>query len=160
MKGKFWPYILPLPPTEQYSLLSSVFGSKISVRILQLTAPGVRTYQKDLIDKLSEYSNKTVIEKLKRLVASGVLEEGMEKRKISRSKMGWVKWYEPTFLGKWFFLLLLPPKDVPKEDAEKILMELFALYARNAVELCATYNIDPTLLEKALQDALLASRKT
>jgi len=47
-----------------------------------------------------------VIEKLKKLVASGVLEEGMEKKMISKTKMGWVKWYQPTFLGKRISTLL------------------------------------------------------
>ena len=151
---KLWPYILPLPPTEQYSLLSSVFASEVSVKILQLIAITGRVYQKDLISQLHEYSNKTVIAKLRRLVSSGVLREGMEKRRVSEDKTGWVKWYEPTFLGKWLSLLLLPPEKIPKLKAEKILLELFEYYLKNAVKLCHEYGIDPKLLKKAFNSAI------
>lgn len=151
---KLWPYILPLPPTEQYTLLSSVFASEVSVKILQYIALEGRVYQKDLIERLGEYSNKTVIAKLKKLVSSGVLKEGMEKRRVGGEKLGWVKWYEPTFLGKWLSLLLLPPDKLPKLKAEKILLELFEYYIKNAVKLCREYGIDPKLLTKAFKAAL------
>ena len=156
MKKKVWPYVLPLPLTEQYSLLSSVFASKVSVKILEFAGSEKRIYQKDLIERLSEYSNKTVIGKLKKLVASGVLNEGMEK-KVKHAKIAWVKWYEPTFIGKWISLLLQPPGKVPHKEAERILVELFGLYAKSAINLCVQYNIDPDVLRDAFEEAFKTS---
>jgi len=45
-------------------------------------------YQKDLIEELNEYSNKTVILKLKKLVESGILNEGVEKRSSNQKTFG------------------------------------------------------------------------
>lgn len=159
MKGKVWPYILPLPLDESYSLLSLVFSSNVSVDILRLVALTDKVYQKELIERLKKYSNKTVIEKLKRLVASKVLREGMEKKR-AKGKTVWVKWYEPTFLGRWLALLLLPPKMVSREEAEKIVTELFKLYVSNVVRFCQAYDIDPDKLKTTFQEAFKVSSRS
>ena len=159
MERKVWPYILPLPLNEQYTLLSSVFASRVSVEILQSVASAKRVYQRELVEKLKEYSNKTVLNKLKKLVSAGVLKEGMEKKRVKGSKIGWVKWYEPTFLGRWISLLLLPARKVPREEAEKILTELFRLYVKNAAKLCVDYHIDPGILRKAFEETFTSLEK-
>jgi len=156
MEKKVWPYILPLPLTEQYTLFSSVFASKVSVKILEISSSGRRMYQKDLIEELNEYSNKTVILKLKKLVESGILSEGVEK-KIIKSKTYWVKWYELTFIGKWFSLLLRPPNQIPGDEAKNILEDLFKLYIINAIHLCKKYKINPSIFRKAFDKALKES---
>jgi len=152
--NEFWPYILPLPKKapKQYQVLSSVFGSKVALGILKLASPSKKVYQKDLINKLKPHSNKTVIENLKILVSAEVLEEGMEKAVI-KGKVAWVKWYQPTFLGKWISLLILPPGRLPKEEVKGIVRELFNLYVQNSMKLCTTYGIDPILLKETFEEA-------
>jgi hypothetical protein len=159
MLKKVWPYILPLPLNEQYNLLSSVFASKVSVEILQQVASTKRVYQRDLVKRLKQYSNKTVIGKLRKLVSSGVLKEGMEKTTVKGSKAGWLKWYEPTFIGRWIALLLLSPRKVPREETGKIIAELFNLYVKNVVKLCMRYHIDPGFLKNTFEEAFRSSEK-
>lgn len=152
--NEFWPYILPLPKKapKQYQVLSSVFGSKVALEILKLASPSKKVYQKDLINKLKLHSNKTVIENLKILVSAEVLEEGMEKA-VTKGKVAWVKWYQPTFLGKWISLLILPPGRLPKEEVKGIIRELFNLYVQNSMKLCTNYGIDPILLKETFEEA-------
>lgn len=150
---KLWPYILPLPtkPDRHYKILRTVFGSKATLEIMKKAPPKGRIYQKDLIAEL-RFSNKTIIEKLKRLVSIGVLEEGMEKVEI-RGKGFWNKWYEPTPLGRWIILLMKPPHEVSREDIEDILKELFRIYVDSAMKLCDDYDIDHRILEDAFEEA-------
>jgi hypothetical protein len=152
--NEFWPYILPLPKKapKQYQVLSSVFGSKVALEILKSTSPSKKVYQKDLINTLKSHSNKTVIENLKILVSAEVLEEGMEKA-VTKGKVAWVKWYQPTFLGKWISLLILPSGRLPKEEVKGIIRELFNLYVQNSMKLCTTYGIDPILLKETFDEA-------
>jgi len=155
-----WPYILPLPTksARQYKILLSVFKSKVSLEIMRLMPVDQRIYQKDLIEKLRMHSNKTVIEGLNRLVSAGVLEEGMEKL-AAKDKKVWVKWYRSTFLGKWLVLLLIPPKQIPREKVEKTIKALFTLYVKNAVNLCKNYKVNPEVIkeifEKTYQKAMV-----
>lgn len=154
-----WPYILPLPTesTRQYKILLSVFKSKVSFEIMRLMPVDKIIYQKDLIGKLRRHSNKTVIEGLNRLVSAGVLEEGMEKI-TTKNKNVWVKWYKSTFLGKWLVLLLIPPKQIPREKVEKTIEVLFTLYVKNAINLCKNYEVNPAVIkeifEKTYQTAM------
>lgn len=150
---KLWPYVLPLPtkPDRHYKLLQTVFGSKAALEILKKAPSRGRIYQRDLIAELS-FSNKTVIEALKRLVSIGVLEEGMEKVE-ARGRGFWSKWYAPTPLGRWLILLLKPPSEVSREDIEGILKELFGIYVDSAMKLCDDYGIDSRILEDALKEA-------
>jgi hypothetical protein len=152
--NEFWPYILPLPKKapKQYQVLLSVFGSKIALKILKLASPSKKVYQKDLINKLKPHSNKTIIENLKILVSAEVLEEGMEKT-VTKGKAAWVKWYRPTFLGKWMSLLISPPGQLPKEEVKGIIRELFNLYVQNSMKLCINYGIDPRLLKETFEEA-------
>jgi hypothetical protein len=114
-------------------------------------------YQKEIMGKLRKHSNKTVIAGLNRLVSAGVLEEGMEKVAI-RDKRMWVKRYRSTFLGKWLVLLLIPPKQIPREKVETTIKALFTLYVKNAVGLCKNYGVNPRVIkeifEKTYQTAI------
>lgn len=155
---KFWPYVLPLPiePTKHEAVLHAVFGSKVALEILKRASPGRKMYQKDLI-KESKFSNKTVIENLKKLVSIGVLAQGMERVKV-HGRATWTKWYTLTFLGKWIACLLLSPKSIPREDAEAIIKELFRIYADNVVKLCFDYGISCEAFKSAVEDAYLKKR--
>lgn len=147
-----WPYILPLPTksTRQYKILLSVFKSKVSFEIMHLMPVDKPIYQKDVIEKLRKHSNKTVIQGLNRLVSAGVLEEGMEKVAAKHKKV-WVKWYKSTSLGKWLVLLLIPPKQIPREKVEATIKALFKLYVKNAVNLCKTYEVNPEVIREIFE---------
>ncbi len=153
--SEVYPYILPLPadPSKQHQILVSIFGSEVALEILKRVDPHQRTYQRDLIEKLNQYSNKTVITYLKTLVSMGLLEEGMEKVWTGR-RYAWRKWYKPTFLGKWFVLLLQPPGSLPKSDIEAVVKELFALYLRNLRKFCERHGIGEELIKSLLDEAL------
>lgn len=150
---KLWPYILPLPTksTKQYEVLLSVFKSDVSFEIMKLLSIDKLVYQKELIEKLRKHSNKTVIESLNRLVSAGVLEEGMEKLSV-KGKNVWVKWYKPSFLGKWFVLLLIPPKKIPLKEVEQIIQELFTLYVKNAIALSRKHKVNPEVIKEIFEE--------
>lgn len=134
--GKLWSYILPLPieSMDQLKVLLSVFSSEISIEILKNIKLEGKTYQKELLKKLP-YSSKTIILKLKQLVSSGVLEEGVEQKK-TKGKTVWVKWYTPTFMGKWIITLLTPFDQIDPKEMDKISKELFKIYSASLAELC------------------------
>jgi hypothetical protein len=151
---EFIPYILPLPKNreDQRKFYRWVFGSDTALDVLREASLEGKIYQKDLIKNL-EYSNKTIIETLKKLVSLNVLEEGMEKA-FSKQKTVWVKWYTPTDVGRWIVLLFLPPREVNPGLVEKTLKQLFELYIRNAIQLCKTYNIDAKILRVVAEKSL------
>jgi len=150
---EFIPYILPLPRNreDQRRFYRWVFGSDTALDILRAASLEGKVYQRDLITSL-EYSNKTIIETLKKLVSLNVLQEGMEKT-LSKGKSVWLKWYAPTSIGKWIVLLFLPPKKVNPELVEETLKKLFELYIRNALQLCETYNLDMKILRTVFEEA-------
>ncbi len=150
---EFFPYILPLPKNreDQRRFYRSVFGSDTALEILRLASLENKIYQKDLIKDL-KYSNKTILETLKKLVSLGVLQEGMEKI-VEDGKSVWVKWHSPTNIGKWIVLLFLPPKKVDSRLVEESLKELFGFYVKNAIQLCKTYRLDTGLLKKVFEES-------
>ena len=129
--NEVWPYVLPLPkkPLDQHRVLLSAFSSELSLEILKQASSEKPFFQSELIRRLP-YSSKTIFGCLNKLVSSGVLESGMEKKKL-KSKTVWVKWYKPTTLGRWFALLLLPPKKVAVAEARGMLSQIFEEYSRN-----------------------------
>ena len=150
-----WPYILPLPVKreELNRVFQTVFGTRAALEILKRTSPNQKMYQKELISELG-FSNKTIIEALKRLVSAGVLEQGMEKREVKQHTL-WVKWYMPTVQGKWLALLLQSPASLTPEEARKIIVELFMLYLENILKLGANYNIELDFFESKMHEAAL-----
>lgn len=140
-KERVWPYVLPFPlEPEERKLVWSILQSKVGMSILTELQVEGRTYQQDLI-RGTPYSNKSIIEYLKRMVSAGILEYGLEEV-LNEKKRVWVKWYKPTRLGKWFILFLKPPAEIPVDLAKKTIEELFRIYSASIVEVCEEYGIN------------------
>ena len=139
-KEHVWPYVLPFPTdAKQRRLVWSILQSHVGMSVLTKLKLNERTYQRELIRETS-YSNKSIIEYLKKMVKAGILEEGLE-QVATRRKRIWVKWYMPTQLGKWFILFLKNPDEIPSDLARKTLEELFQLYASSIVEVSERYGL-------------------
>ena len=146
-----WHYILPFPfESEKRQLIWKVLQSKIGKSLLMNIKLEGRTYQKDLISKTS-YSNKSIIQYLKRMVLADILEEGLEKVKSNKRKV-LVKWYLPTKLGKWFIIFLKPTGEIRPELVADIIKEIFQVYASSIVELCNNFNIEITAFQDVLNE--------
>jgi len=117
-----------------------------------------RTYQRELIRQTS-YSNKSIIQYLKKMAIAGILEEGTESI-VTRNKHIWVKWYMPTQLGKWFILFLKNPDEIPSDLARKTIQELFELYSSSIVEVCEKYGLSLDFFHEILDGHLKQKRKT
>jgi len=140
-KSKIWPWILPLPmKDEHYNILLSIFKSKITLDIIRNINISGKTYQSDLIRKLP-YSNKTIIIKLKELVKSKLLEQGVEKVTVN-GRAVWVKWYKPTTWGRWVITFLTPPSRMKREKLKETFQKLLRLYIQSIAEFCLSYDID------------------
>lgn len=157
---ELWPYILPLPrrPAEQYKILMSVFSSKIAMELLKNISLERKSYQKDLIRKLSKHSNKSVINYLRRLVKVGVLEEGEEFLKVDKRNVR-VKWYTATSLGRWLMLLLTPSERLSREDVVNVVIDLLKVYASSVAELCVSYGLNPEFFRSLFNEAYTSSLK-
>ena len=121
--------------------------------ILMILRVEGRTYQQNLI-RGTPYSNKSIIEYLKRMVLAGMLEHGMEQVKTEKRRV-WVKWYEPTRLGRWFILFLRPPEEIPAVLARKTIEELFLVYSSSIVEVCEKYGINIDSFHRILTEQYL-----
>ena len=144
-----WHYILPFPfENEKRKLIWSVLQSKVGKSLLMNMKLDGRTYQRDFINGTS-YSNKSIIEYLKRMVSAGMLEQGMEQVTTGKRKVR-IKWYVPTNLGRWFILFLKPTEEIPPELVRKIIEEIFHVYASSIVEVCANFGIDIDVFRKIL----------
>lgn len=131
MTEPLYPYVIFLPKSRKKKVLRAVFGSTVPLDILMFSLKkGVskRIYQRDLIKELS-YSNKTIIERLKTLTELGIVKEHMEKTSI-KGRMIWLKYYVLSDLGKWFALLLVEEKDLPREKKVGIINNAFSSYLR------------------------------
>ena len=148
---KVWPYVIPFPlEAERRKLIWSIFQSKVGMSILMKLDVEGRTYQQDLIRE-TPYSNKSIIEYLKRMVSAGMLEGGMEQA-ITEKRRVWVKWYKPTRLGRWFILFLKPPNEIPPALAKKTIEELFLMYSSSIVEVCEKYGINLDSFHRILNE--------
>jgi hypothetical protein len=146
---QIWHYVLPFPlETEKRRLIWSILQSKVGKSLLMNINVEGRTYQKDLIKETS-YSNKSIIEYLKRMVSAGMLKQGMEAVITGKRKVR-VKWYFPTNLGRWFILFLKPADDIPPNLVRKIIEEIFHVYASSIVEICKDFGIDIDLFSNIL----------
>jgi len=139
-----WPFILPLPakPAEQYEVLASVFKSDIALSVLKEIRVNGKTYQKDILRRLSDHSNKSVLKYLRKFVEAGILEEGMDRIGVE-GRAVWVKWYKPTFMGKWFIVLLKPREEFSPSEISRMLQELIAYYAKSISRICLNYGLKP-----------------
>jgi hypothetical protein len=146
---QIWHYVLPFPlETEKRRLIWSILQSKVGKSLLMDMNLEGRTYQKDIIHGTS-YSNKSIIEYLKRMVLADMLEQGMEQVVTGKRKVR-VKWYVPTNLGRWFILFLKPTEDIPSEMVRKTIEEIFHVYAFSIVEVCENFGIDINVFRKIL----------
>jgi hypothetical protein len=144
-----WHYILPFPfETEKRRLIWSVLQSKVGKSLLMNMKLEGRTYQRDLINGTS-YSNKSIIEYLKRMVSADMLEQGMEQVATGKRKVR-IKWYVPTKLGRWFILFLKPTEEISPDLVRKIIEEIFHVYASSIVEVCENFGINIDLFRKIL----------
>jgi len=152
-----WHYILPFPlETEKRRLIWRVLQSKVGKSLLMSMKVDGRTYQRDLITG-TPYSNKSIIEYLKRMVSAGMLEQGMEQVSTGRSKIR-IKWYVPTKLGRWFILFLKPTEEISPDLVRRTIEEIFHVYASSIVEVCENFGIDlnvfRSILNKEYQEKL------
>lgn len=144
-----WHYILPFPlENEKRKLIWSVLQSKVGKTLLMNMQLNERTYQRDLI-KGTSYSNKSIIEYLKRMVSADILDQGMEQVKKGTRKVR-IKWYVPTKLGRWFILFVKPTEEIPPEIVKKIIEEIFHVYASSIIEICEDFEIDLNVFLKIL----------
>lgn len=147
-----WHYVLPFPlENEKRNLVWSVLQSKVGKTLLMNIKLDGRTYQRDLINGTS-YSNKSIIEYLKRMVSANILEQGMEQVATGKRKVR-IKWYVPTKLGRWFILFLKPTEEIPPNVVRKIIEEIFHVYASSIVEICDDFGIDIDVFRKILNTA-------
>jgi len=145
-----WHYILPFPfENEKRKLIWSVLQSKVGKSLLMNMKLDGRTYQRDFINGTS-YSNKSIIEYLKRMVSAGMLEQGIEQVTTRKRKVR-IKWYVPTNLGRWFILFLKPTEEIPPELVRKTIEELFQVYSSSIVEVCENFGIDIDIFRKILK---------
>ena len=148
-EDQIWHYILPFPlETEKRRLIWSVLQSKVGKTLLMNMKVDGRTYQRDLI-KGTSYSNKSIIEYLKRMVSADMLEQGMEQVAKGKRKVR-IKWYVPTKLGRWFILFLKPTEEISPDLVRKTIEEIFHVYASSIVELCENFGIDIDVFRKIL----------
>ena len=154
-----WHYILPFPiENEKRKLIWRVLQSKIGKSLLMDMTVDGRTYQRDLINGTS-YSNKSIIEYLKRMVSAGILEQGMEQVSTGNRKVR-IKWYVPTKLGRWFILFLKPTEEIPPELVRKTVEEIFHVYASSIVELGEDFGIDIEVFRKILNKEYSNKKET
>jgi len=149
MEMKLYPYVIFLPKEEKKRILRMIFGSKVPIDILKFSAnQGIaeKIYQKDLIEKL-EYSNKTIIEHLKRMTKAGILEENMEKTEIKGHTI-WLKFYTLSTLGRWLALLIVDEENLSREEKIEIVCNAFRLYTRWIKKLSDKLNIEKEKLQR------------
>ena len=149
MEMKIYPYVIFLPKEEKKRILRMIFGSKVPIDILKFSAnQGItkKIYQKDLIENL-EYSNKTIIEHLKKMTKAGILEENMEKTEIKGHTI-WLKFYTLSTLGRWLALLIVDEENLSREEKIEIVCNAFRLYTRWIKKLSDKLNIEKEKLQR------------
>jgi DNA-binding PadR family transcriptional regulator len=129
-------------------MIWGIVQSRVGMTILTRLKLDTRTYQRELI-KQTPYSNKSIIEYLKKMTSAGILNQGKEDVKTKNRRV-WVKWYEPTKLGRWLILFLKNPDEIPSDLARKTIEELFELYSSSIVEVCKKYGISLDFFHRIL----------
>ena len=155
MGSDLHPYVIFLPSGLKTRILGSIFGSKVSVDVLKFSLKqGIasKIYQRDLVKKL-DYSNKTIIQNLKKLTKLGVLEENMEKNQ-SQGRTVWVKTYVLSDSGRWFALLLAEDDDLTETEKAEIVKNLFRAYVKSVKSLSQELHIDKRLLRDVFEEEI------
>ncbi|MHA1238927.1 MAG: carbohydrate kinase family protein [Candidatus Odinarchaeia archaeon] len=155
MSGEdFWPYIVFLPKDrdKQEEFLTTTFGSKIPIKILELFASKNKRTQSEIIDQLKAHSNKSVITHLGNLVNSGILTCRV-KRETREGRKTWVKVYSPSKVGEYLITLLFCEReDITK--ISKLLKELFRAYFDKILQLGSMYNVTPNELRDIVEESI------
>jgi hypothetical protein len=149
MSDPLHPYIIFLPVKRKQKVLRRIFGSKVPLDILKFSIKkGInnKIYQKEMLETFS-YSNKTLIEHLKELTNSGILEEGMEKIE-SGNRNVWVKYYTLSDIGKWFALLLKSEDTLSKDEKTDLICNIFGYYIRLMRKLSEQFQINKEILQE------------
>jgi hypothetical protein len=153
-----WPYVLPFPiDAKQRRKIWGIVQSRVGMSILTRLRLDSRTYQRELI-KQTPFSNKSIIEYLKRMTSAGILNEGKETIRTGKKRV-WVKWYEPSKLGKWLILFLKNPDEIPSDVARKTIEELFELYSSSIVEVCEKYGLSLDFFHQILEKQARAVKR-
>ena len=155
MSEEFYPYVIFLPTGRKQKILRAIFGSKVPIDILGFSIrQGIskKIYQKDLIESLG-YSNKTVIEHLKELTGSGIVEEDMEKTE-SDGRMVWVKYYMLSDLGRWLALLLTSEKALSRDEKVDLIRSIFRSYIRWVKKLSEQFDIKKEVLQEIFMEEM------
>ncbi|MEM3406725.1 MAG: PfkB family carbohydrate kinase [Nitrososphaerota archaeon] len=135
-----WPYIFSLPPSyERVEVMKTLFKSEAALKILKSMKRDEKNYQNEIIKKLN-FSNKTIINQLKKMVKMGILEEHEEKI-VKEGVAYWVKWYKLTDVGKWLHYFLINEKEIDKKEFGKILNELTYFYSLGLKYFCKNFRI-------------------
>ena len=75
---KVWPYVLPFPiDAKQRRKIWGIVQSRVGMSILTKLRLDARTYQRELV-KQTPYSNKSIIEYLKKMTSAGILTYSQE----------------------------------------------------------------------------------
>jgi len=155
---RVWPYVLPFPiDAKQRRRIWNILQSRVGMSILTRLRLDGRTYQRELI-KQTTYSNKSIIEYLKKMVSAGILDHGVESVQADKKRV-WVKWYAPTKLGRWFILFLKNPDDIPSDLARETIEELFQLYSSSIVEVCEKYGLSLDFFHHILDEQYFKNQK-
>ena len=153
---KVWLYVLPFPiDAKKRRKIWGIIQSRVGMSILTKLRLDARTYQRELV-KQTPYSNKSIIEYLKKMTSAGILSEGKETVKTEKKRV-WVKWYVPTKLGRWLSLFLKTPDEIPSDLARKTIEELFELYSSSIVEVCEKYGLSLDFFHRILDKQARAS---
>ncbi len=129
---RYWPIVLPMPINvkERIELLHTLFSSRVVTEILSLFKDlEASLYQREIVEKLSHHSNRTVIEALKKLVKLGILEEITSVERRGGRKVR-VKLYRLTDLGKWYSLLMRGPESIDREVLRNVIAGLLSEIVR------------------------------
>lgn len=119
--------------------MKTLFKSEAALKILKSMKRDEKNYQNEIIKTLN-FSNKTIISQLKKMVKMGILEENKEKI-VKEGIAYWVKWYKFTNVGKWLHYFLINEKEIDKKEFKKILNELTHFYSLGLKYFCKNFKI-------------------
>ncbi|MEM0368571.1 MAG: carbohydrate kinase family protein [Desulfurococcaceae archaeon] len=123
------PYVLLLPISvnEKIKYVTSLFSSPVTIEVLRLFEWNMELCQKDIIMKLKQHSNKTIINSVRKLVSLNLLEE-MEREEYRNNRKVRVKCYKLTDIGKWYNILFKDVNELSRELIEEAVTNLSKMF--------------------------------
>ncbi len=152
-ENEVWPYVLILPgsKSELKKVFNTLFKSNIPLEIVGLFKDCEKIYQSDIIKKFKNHSNKSILNYLKQLVDTKILETGIEKIKKEQRSF-WTKWYKLTSIGRYILSIFNP--EINEEQIKNLIKELFSIYVTKVIKIAGNYGINPSELNMLFQKAL------